>query len=125
MAQPVVHLEIIGKDPAQLRTFYAELFGWQFDTSAPISAAVSEAGNYGFTEGPQGDPVPGGVGGGPGYEPHVMFYVGVEDIEAALVKAESLGGTRRLGPERVEGRDLVIGHLTDPEGNLIGVAGSA
>ena len=93
MAQPVVHLEIIGRDPARLRTFYAELFGWQFDTSAPISAAVSEAGNYGFTDGPQGDPVPGGVGGGPDFEPHVMFYVGVEDIEATLAKAEGLGGT--------------------------------
>ncbi len=125
MAQPVVHLEIIGRDPVGLRTFYSELFGWTFDTSAPISAAVSEAGNYGFTEGTQGDPVPGGVGGGPDFEPHVMFYVGVEDIEAALAKAESLGGTRRLGPERVEGRDLVIGHFTDPEGNLIGVAGAA
>jgi predicted enzyme related to lactoylglutathione lyase len=125
VAQPVVHLEIIGTDPGRLRTFYSALFGWEFDTSAPISAAVSEAGNYGFTEGPQGGPVPGGVGGGPGYEPHVMFYVGVEDIEATLAKAESLGGTRRLGPERVEGRDLVIGHFTDPAGNLIGLAGPA
>jgi uncharacterized protein len=125
VAQPVVHLEIIGRDPARLRTFYSALFGWDFDTSAPISAAVSEAGNYGFTEGTQGDPVPGGVGGGRDFEPHVMFYVGVEDIEATLAKAESLGGTRRLGPERVEGRGLVIGHFTDPEGNLIGVAGSA
>jgi uncharacterized protein len=125
VAQPVVHLEIIGRDPARLRTFYSALFGWDFDTSAPISAAVSEAGNYGFTEGTQGDPVPGGIGGGPDFEPHVMFYVGVEDIGATLAKAESLGGTRRLGPERVEGRDLVIGHFTDPEGNLIGVAGSA
>lgn len=125
MAQPVVHLEIIGRDPVRLRAFYSALFGWSFDTSAPISAAVSEAGNYGFTEGTQGDPVPGGVGGGPEFEPHVMFYVGVEDIEATLAKAESLGGTRRLGPERVEGRDLVIGHFSDPEGNLIGVAGSA
>jgi predicted enzyme related to lactoylglutathione lyase len=69
--------------------------------------------------------VPGGVGGGLDFEPHVMFYVGVEDIEGPLAKAESLGGTRRLGPERVEGRDLVIGHFTDPEGNLIGVAGAA
>lgn len=125
MAQPVVHLEIIGRDPVRLRSFYSALFGWDFDTSAPISAAVSEAGNYGFTEGTQGAPVPGGVGGGPDFEPHVMFYVGVDDIEATLAKAESLGGTRRLGPERVEGRDLVIGHFTDPEGNLIGVAGAA
>jgi len=38
-----------------------------------------------------------------GYEGHVTFYVGVPDIEAALVKAESLGGKRLFGPEAVPG----------------------
>ena len=124
VAQPVVHLEIIGTDPAALRTFYGELFGWEFDTSAPISANVSEAGNYGFTEGSQGAPVPTGVGGGQEFQPQVLFYVGVDDVEEALTRAEALGATRMVGPERVEGRDLVIGRFTDPEGNLIGVAES-
>ena len=49
MAQPVVHVEIIGRDPARLRAYYTELFGWDFATGGPVSAAVSEAGNYGFT----------------------------------------------------------------------------
>lgn len=35
-----------------------------------------------------------------GYDSHVIFYVGVPNIEAALQKAESLGGTRRMGPPR-------------------------
>ena len=44
----------------------------------------------------------GGVGQGPeGYTGHVTFYVGVPDVEAALAKAESLGGTRMMGPEQV------------------------
>ena len=30
MGQPVVHFEIIGSDPATLRRYYAELFGWDF-----------------------------------------------------------------------------------------------
>jgi uncharacterized protein len=29
MGQPVVHFEIIGPDPAKLRSYYGELFGWQ------------------------------------------------------------------------------------------------
>ena len=70
-----------------------------------------------------GTGIPGGVGGGTGYESHVIFYVGVPDVEAALQKAESLGGTRRLGPARAP-TGLVVGHFTDPEGNLIGVAGT-
>jgi len=27
MAQPVVHFEIIGKEPAKLRSYFGELFG--------------------------------------------------------------------------------------------------
>jgi predicted enzyme related to lactoylglutathione lyase len=126
MGNPVVHFEIIGSDPAKLRGFYNELFGWDFDTSGSVAAAVSESGNYGFTE-PGGDPagIPGGVGGGSGFEPHIVFYVGVPDVEAALTKAESLGATRTLDPARAPGRDLVVAHFTDPEGNLIGIAGPA
>jgi hypothetical protein len=29
--QPVVHFEVIGKDPAELQTYYSELFGWEID----------------------------------------------------------------------------------------------
>jgi predicted enzyme related to lactoylglutathione lyase len=126
MGHPVVHFEIIGTDPARLRGYYGDLFGWEYDTGGPVAESVSQQGNYGFTEtGPAGGGpgIPGGVGGGAGYRPHVVFYVGVPDVEAALQKAESLGGTRRMGPDRAPGRDLVVGHFADPEGNLIGLAG--
>jgi predicted enzyme related to lactoylglutathione lyase len=127
MGNPIVHFEIIGADPAQLRSYYGALFGWEFDLSAPVAAAVSEPTNYGFVDAVAGEGVgiPGGIGGGPGYAAAVIFYVGVPDVEAALQHAESLGGTRRLGPDRAPGRDLVIGQFADPEGNVIGVAGPA
>jgi uncharacterized protein len=128
MARPVVHFEIIGNDPARLRRYYGDLFGWEFATGGPVSAAVSEQGNYGFVERiptDEGGGIPGGVGGGPGYAERVIFYVGVPDVEAALEQAESLGGKRRMGPDHVSGTGLVVGHFTDPEGHLIGVAGPA
>jgi uncharacterized protein len=126
MGQPVVHFEIIGKAPDKLRSYYADLFGWQFDTTPPVAEAVSEAGNYGFVDAAsEGNGIPGGVGGGPGYASHAIFYVGVPNVEAALQKAESLGGTRLMGPEQAPGADLQVGHFTDPEGNVIGVAGTA
>ena len=127
MALPVVHFEIIGTDPARLRSYFGALFGWEFDTSAPVAAAVSEPDNYGFvnrTTTPDGTGIPGGVGGGAGYDAHVLFYVGVPSVEAALQRAESLGGKRVMGPEQAP-TGLVVGHFTDPEGNLIGVAGAA
>ena len=124
MGQPVVHFEIIGKDPAALRSYYGDLFGWEFDSSARVSESVSQEGNYGFVDRNatgQGVGIPGGVGGGVGYDRHVIFYVGVPDVEVALRKAESLGGTRRLSPT-TSPTGLVIAHFTDPEGNLIGLA---
>jgi predicted enzyme related to lactoylglutathione lyase len=127
MGQPVVHFEVIGTDPARLRGYYGELFGWDFDIGGAVAPGVSEPGNYGFTDtgASGGAAIPGGVGGGPGYPARTVFYVGVPDVEAALRKAERLGGVRRMGPEQAPGVELVVAHFTDPEGNLIGLAGPA
>ena len=123
MGRPVVHFEIIGQDSEALRRYYAELFGWEFDMADAVTETVSQPGHYGFlnaarTEGG----INGGVGGGDGYEQRVLFYIDVPDVEAALEQAERLGGRRQMGPEGIPGR-LVVGWFTDPEGNLIGVAG--
>jgi predicted enzyme related to lactoylglutathione lyase len=126
MGRPVVHFEIIGEDPEQLRSFYGNLFAWEFDTNAPVAAAISQPGQYGFVERnttSDGTGIPGGVGGGPGYDGYVIFYVGVPNVEAALQQAESLGGTRRMGPVKNPGTDLVVAHFTDPAGHVIGLAG--
>jgi uncharacterized protein len=124
MTQPVVHFEIIGSNPAELRSYYGQLFGWDFDVGDATTELVSQAGNYGFVDGATiGGGINGGVGGGDGYEPRVLFYVGVPNVEAALQKAESLGGKRQMGPAGTPGT-LVVGRFTDPEGNVIGVAGT-
>lgn len=126
MGQPVVHFEIIGKDPDKLRSYYSDLFGWEFDTDAPVAEAVSQPGNYGFVDRyttDDGTGIRGGVGGGVGYDGHAIFYVGVPDVESARQEAERLGGTRIMGPVANPGGGVVVGHLTDPEGHLIGVAG--
>ena len=118
MGQPVVHFEIIGKDGAALQRYYSELFGWEIDSNNPMGyGVVPREGNLN----PDGAGIGGGVGGGPeGYDGHLTFYIGVPDVEAALAKAESLGGTRVMGPDKVmEG--TVIGQFTDPEGHLVGV----
>ena len=125
MSQPVVHFEVIGKDPARLRKYFGELFGWEFDVPSPVAREVSEPDSYGFLDlvtSEDGTGIRGGVGGGPGYESHAVLYVGVPDVEAALQRAEELGGTRVMGPA-TSPTGLAVGHFTDPEGTLIGVAG--
>jgi predicted enzyme related to lactoylglutathione lyase len=127
MANPVVHFEVIGKDPERLRRYYGDLFGWAFDTPSPVAPEVSEPDGYGFLDlvtSADGTGIRGGIGGGERYESHAVFYVGVPDVERALQEAERLGGRRGMGPARSPS-GLVVGHFTDPEGTLIGVAGVA
>ncbi|WP_028662866.1 VOC family protein [Saccharomonospora halophila] len=125
MGSPVVHFEIIGKDPAKLHDYYGELFGWQFHVGDALSEEVSGPGRYGFVDGNTTGGINGGVGGGADHENTVLFYVGVPNVEAALRRAESLGGERVLGPVRAPDGDFVVARFTDPEGNVIGLAGSA
>lgn len=118
MGQPVVHFEIIGKDGDKLQSYYSELFGWEIDSSNPMNyGVVPRDGNTNA----DGAGIGGGVGKGPdGYDGHVTFYIEVPDVEAALAKAESLGGTRMMGPDKVM-ESIEIGQFTDPEGHLVGV----
>jgi predicted enzyme related to lactoylglutathione lyase len=118
MGQPVVHFEVVGKDGPALQSFYSELFGWDIDTNNPMGyGVVAREDNVNS----DGIGIGGGVGQGPdGYPGHVTFYVEVPDVEAALAQAESLGGTRMMGPDEVmEG--LVVGMFTDPEGHTVGL----
>ena len=118
MGQPVVHFEVIGKDGDKLRSYYSELFGWEIDADNPMGyGIVQREGNINA----EGIGIGGGVGNAPeGYDGHVTFYIEVPDVEAALAKAESLGGTRMMGPDKVmEG--VEIGLFLDPEGHTIGV----
>lgn len=118
MGQPVVHFEVIGKDAAKLQKYYSELFGWEIDAKNPMK--------YGMVDGkknpaPENMTIGGGIGTGPdGYEGHVTFYVAVKDVEEALAKAESLGGSRVMGPEKVMDQ-VELGLFKDPEGHVIGV----
>ena len=118
MGQPVVHFEVIGKDGSKLQSYYSDLFGWKVDASNPM--------NYGLVKGEDNPSSIGSIGGGiggpgpDGYEGHVTFYVAVPDVEEALAKAESLGGTRVMGPETIMG-EVELGQFKDPEDHLIGL----
>lgn len=126
MGNPIVHFEVIGEDPARLRAYFSDLFGWTYNQKAPVAPEVSHEDNYAFISrmaAEDGAGIPGGIGGGVGFTRHAVFYVGVPDVEVALARADELGGTRVMGPATNTGGGVVVGHFTDPEGNLIGVAG--
>jgi predicted enzyme related to lactoylglutathione lyase len=120
MGQPVVHFEVVGNDIDKLKGYYSDLFGWELESmeGGPTQyAMLQREGNVNA----DGAGIGGGIGEAPeGYPGHVTFYVEVPDVEASLAKAEELGGTRMMGPDKpMEG--LEIGLFTDPEGHTIGV----
>jgi uncharacterized protein len=122
MGYPVVHFEITGQDGPKLHSYYSELFGWDIDADNEMGyGLVQREGNTN----PDGIGIGGGIATGPqGYGGHVTFYVEVPNVEESLAKAESLGGTRMMGPEEVM-PGLIIGLFNDPEGHVIGVMQSS
>ena len=112
MGKPVTHFEIHGKDGAALQKFYGELFDWHVDSNNPM--------NYGMVDTHGGDR---GINGGitSDEQPFVTFYVEVDDLQAALDKAEQLGATTVMPPMDVPGGPT-LAQFRDPEGNLIGLA---
>jgi uncharacterized protein len=112
MANPVRWFEVAAKDPDAIKSFYAELFDWKFDDlPGDMPYSTVEAADGG---------IPGGIGGTPeDYPGHVTFYVAVDDLEAALSKVESLGGSRMMGPMDIPNGQIAL--FNDPEGHTIGL----
>jgi uncharacterized protein len=112
MGNPTVFFEVAGPDQKGLIDFYTQLFGWKTsDVPGDMPYSLVAPGEGGAA---------GGIGPTPdGSQGHVTFYVGVDDIAAALDKAESLGGTKIMGPMEVPGGQ--IGMFSDPEGHTVGL----
>jgi hypothetical protein len=77
--------------------------------------------NYGIVDTDAGGKgIAGGVGPADGGNPHVTVYVEVEDPQAALDKAEQLGGKTVMGVTEIPNM-VTFALFTDPEGNMVGV----
>jgi predicted enzyme related to lactoylglutathione lyase len=114
MSQPVVHFEIVGKDGKALQDYYGALFDWKINADNPM--------NYGMVEPAQGG-IAGGVGPSPDTQSHVTFYVQVPDLQAALDKAEKLGGKTVVGVTEIPNM-VTFALLADPEGHVVGLVQS-
>lgn len=114
MGNPVVHFEIIGKDPEPLRAFYRDIFDWEI--AAPTEGITNPDYTLIKTDG-----ISGGIGATHGgYNGHVTFYVGVKDMNASFAAIEGHGGEKMFGPDHVPGGP-VIGMFRDPHGHAIGL----
>lgn len=112
MPHPVVHAEIRSSDPDATREFFGKLFGWGYSDGAYPG--------YTFVEtGAEGGP-PTAISPLQSAADQVLFFVGVEDVAAALSQAEALGGSIVQPAQEVPG--VTFGVFADPQGHQVGVA---
>jgi predicted enzyme related to lactoylglutathione lyase len=112
MGRPIAWFEVVGSDYDGLKRFYGELFDWQFEEPMDGYAIAAPEGQDGLMGGIGRDPSGGGG--------HATFYVGVEDVQAALDRAESLGGRTLMPPmEPMQGTTVAL--MSDPEGHVVGL----
>ena len=108
MANNVDYFEIGSPDPEASIAFYSELFEWQVGTPSPVGYRMVNE-----TEGGVWDT--SAVGGGS----WGIFYVHVDDVEAAVEKAKQLGADVAIPV--TSNPNIDFAHLVDPQGNRFGV----
>jgi predicted enzyme related to lactoylglutathione lyase len=113
MGSPVVHFEIGGPDDGPLLRFYGELFGWRL-------TRVHGGVNYTLVDTQGGGGVNGGIGKSGTGQPWASFYVEVDDLQAVLDTAVSLGAKTVLPVTEIPGM-MAFAMFDDPDGLLVGL----
>jgi len=110
MGKPVVFFEIGCRDSGRSAEFFSRLFEWKTEAAGPAVTI-----NTGSANGIQGHI------NALGHEPnnYVTVYVEVEDVQAYLTKAQSLGGKTLVPPIKIP--TGTFAWLADPDGNIIGL----
>jgi uncharacterized protein len=109
MTSSVNYFEIGSPDPAASKEFYGSLFGWIIgEPSMPARYSMIDEDRGGLWDTSQ-------MGEG-----HwAIFYVQVDDVPAAIERAQGLGGT--VVVPLVDNGAIEFAHLSDPMGNRFGV----
>jgi predicted enzyme related to lactoylglutathione lyase len=113
MGAPIVHFEILGVDFQKTKEFYSNMFGWTMQDSPGMNYALVDSN------------VKMGINGGlgqidPGKTPYVAVYVQVEDPQAYLDKAVSLGA-KVVAPVTVVPDMVTFALFADPAGCMVGL----
>ena len=108
MANEVDYFEIGTPDPEASKAFYGGLFSWTFGEPSPQAYSMVNGNAGGLWD-------TSGMGAGA----WAVFYVHVDDVAAALEKAQALGATVAL--PLVDNGQITFAHLVDPTGNRFAV----
>src|SRR6476661_5217641 len=121
MSDRVVHFEVPFDDGDRARNFYKEIFGWQVTEMPEMDYTMVGTG----PSGDSGPTEPGCINGGmtsrkslPTTSP--VITIGVDDIDATLIKIEETGGAR-MGEKVPVGEMGFAAYFKDCEGDVLGL----
>lgn len=109
----IVHVEFTVPDFEQTPRFYSELFGWQFFPHEENTLYFQTPGNFGAC---------GCVNKGtPATDGKTVICVNVNDINATLAKAGTLGGSTVAPKAEIKGGHGFYATFRAPDGNVLGI----
>ena len=115
MGRPVVHFELMSKQPEKVAEFYEKIFGWKIQHHPEMNYRIVETGAEGGING--GIIKPDQPGPWPG---NMLFYIDVEDLAAYRKKIVAAGGRIHVEEQEVPGMGS-FSLFTDPEGRMMGL----
>lgn len=117
MGAPVVHWQMLVKDPDKAAAFYTAVFGWRIDASNAMGYRRVETG------------APASLDGGiwpapPEGQNLVQLFIGVESVAGSVASAEAQGARTIIPPQRLpDGDEVAI--MVDPLGMPFGLVARA
>ena len=115
MGNPVVHWELMSKDPATVSAFYEKIFGWKIQHRPDLNYRIVETGGEGGING--GILKPEREGPWPG---NMTLYIAVDDLGAYRKRVIEAGGKIHVEEQEVPGKGA-FSLFTDPEGRMMGL----
>ncbi len=115
MGRPVIHWELLSKDPAKLSDFYEKVFAWKIQHFPEMNYRVVETGgqggiNGGIMQPKHEEPWPG----------NMTFYIDVDDLADYRKRIIAVGGKILVEEQEVPGMGA-FSLFTDPEGRMMGL----
>lgn len=115
MGKPIVHFELLTKNPEKLSQFYEKVFAWEIQHVPEMNYHLVDTGgaggiNGGILKPDRPEPWPG----------NTTFYIDVEDLAAYRKRVLDAGGKILIEEQQVPGMGAFT-LFTDPDGRMMGL----
>jgi predicted enzyme related to lactoylglutathione lyase len=115
MGNPVVHWELMSKDPANVAAFYEKVFGWKIQHVPEMNYRIVDTGgtvgiNGGILKPQRAEPWPG----------NMTLYIAVDDLAAYRKRIVAAGGKIHVEEQEVPNMGAFT-LFTDSEGRMMGL----